>query len=112
MRSCIRSARRASLRSRSMPCYDPVPTDRQKRAFAARQFMLEVVGVPYDHKAYSRLNQEQSLAISDKTLDSDTEYLCLWCKSNPNRIKNMSLDFQLWWREHQELDKERGGHDR
>lgn len=42
------------------------------------------------------------------TLDEDTAALCAWCKkASANKIKKMTLEFQIWWRDHQKADAAR-----
>lgn len=42
-----------------------------------------------------------------ETLDKDTASLCDWCKQHATSISRMSLELQIWWRDHQKADKKR-----
>ena len=40
-----------------------------------------------------------------KTVDEDTRKLCKFCQEND--VTNYSLELQIWWRDHKEMDKKR-----
>lgn len=37
----------------------------------------------------------------------DARALCAWAKAHPSEIASKSLEFQIWWRDHQVADKAR-----
>jgi hypothetical protein len=87
-----------------MPCFDPVATDRQKRAYIAKEALAEIAGksFDYDDPGY------RALDMSEKDLDKDTKTLCDWRQAvGPARIATMSLEFQRWWLDHQIMDRNR-----
>jgi hypothetical protein len=40
-------------------------------------------------------------------LDALARVLCSWCQSHPSEVRDKSLEFQIWWRDHQKHDAER-----
>ena len=40
-------------------------------------------------------------------LDAETKKLCAACEKLGPKIQKMSLELQMWWRDHQKADKER-----
>lgn len=81
-----------------MPCDSKYlePTSRERTSLDLKTFLLEA-GLPtgiYD-RVYGDIN----------SLDTDTRILCSWCKSHD--VSKMSLEFQIWWRDHQKADRER-----
>lgn len=79
-----------------MPCYAEGPSHRELEFEAVCSYLKEA-GV-----------KVAKLRWYDKgALDSVTARLCRWCKEHPNRIKEMSLEFQIWWRDHQKADAAR-----
>lgn len=81
-----------------MPCFSDYqePTSREKESVRVLHLLQEVgFDIEYD-SVYGRPNQ----------LDEDTAKLCQWCKSHTNtEISGMSLELQIWWRDHQIADQ-------
>lgn len=80
-----------------MPCFSDYrePTNQEKESVRVLQLLREVgFDIEYD-SIYGRPDQ----------LDEDTAKLCQWCKSHTNtELSGMSLEFQIWWRDHQIAD--------
>lgn len=66
-----------------------------------RELLREIDGQPFDHK--KRAEYYGNL----KTFDEDTARLCQWCRENPLKVKQKSLELQIWWRDHQDIDRRR-----
>lgn len=80
-----------------MPCYTDPPTDAEQEATLLRELLKETKGLPFD--------LDSSIISSGQNLQKHTRELCAWCKNQPaSRIKSMSLELQMWWRDHQKQD--------
>lgn len=86
-----------------MPCNCEYlePQAREQESVRVLGFMKEA-GLDFNHggkidKNYGRV----------ATVDADTAALCAWCEANPDQISKMSLEFQIWWRDHQKYDAKR-----
>lgn len=81
-----------------MPCNSDhlIPSRREEESVMVRTLLRETgrdinVGSPYGFTA---------------SLSHDTKELCDWCKTQTTeQIKSMSLELQIWWRDHQEADR-------
>lgn len=80
-----------------MPCDNSYqnPSPREQESARVIRFLQEI-GLPHGkpHECYGNVG----------TLDADTRRLCTWCKDHRTEIKDHSLEFQIWWRDHQKAD--------
>lgn len=72
---------------------------REKESSRVREFLREINQQPFNHK------ERNEYYGCVKTLDRDTATLCEWCASHD--VSEMSLELQLWWRDHQHADRAR-----
>jgi hypothetical protein len=83
-----------------MPCISDYQEPRPSEIESVRVLtLLREVGLrtePFD-KYYG----------SPRSLNEDTALLCNWCKANKDKVKNYSLELQIWWRDHQRADMRR-----
>ena len=79
-----------------MPCDSShlQPTQREAHSLALVGFLREagILKGKYD-QCYGRVDQ----------LDTDTAALCAYCQKHD--VTQMSLELQIWWRDHQKADK-------
>ena len=89
-----------------MPCDSSYmyPTPLETKSAEVRELLREVAGKSFNHKSPKEYYGNVA------TIDKDTERLCNWCKDNENHLHGlygMSLELQIWWRDHQEEDARR-----
>ena len=76
------------------------PTKREAESVKVMELVREITGKPFDHK-----NPHHGPYGNTDHLNAYTAHLCEWCWNNPGKLKDMSLELQIWWRDHQEADK-------
>lgn len=83
-----------------MPCQSSYmePTVRELESIRLQEFFQEIDGNIYDHK-------HPSSRPNVNLIDFHTRNLCSWCKNHD--VSKMSLELQMWWRDHQEADRVR-----
>ena len=81
-----------------MPCSTDPPTNREVATARTRELVNEIEGRDFDHKDF----HASYCGTSD--LQANVRKLCVWCKKNSNKVGSMSLELQLWWRDHQAED--------
>ena len=83
-----------------MPCDSQYMnhTGEEKESGRVLEFLKEISGEKFDHENPSYYGHVA-------TLNEDTAKLCAWCRAND--VSRMSLELQLWWKRHQQHDKER-----
>lgn len=82
-----------------MPCKCDYlePTKREKESVVVMGLLHEIGLIEVnDNNIYGNVAK----------LDQDTELLCQYCNEHHN-ISEESLDLQVWWRTHQEMDRKR-----
>ena len=86
-----------------MPCDSSYmnPTHAEQQSAKVRELLREVAGKSFNHKS------PKECYGNIATIDEDTERLCSWCYDNANHLQGMSLELQIWWRDHQEEDARR-----
>lgn len=80
-----------------MPCDSSYMNPRADES-ASRQVISFLEEAGYDAGKYDNLYGRTS------TIDADTRKLCKWCVTHRGRISSLSLEFQIWWRDHQKED--------
>lgn len=76
-------------------------TAREAESGRVLELLKEVDGKRFNHK-------KPSYYGTPDTLDADTARLCAWCRAHEARIPSMSLELQIWWRDHKDIDARRG----
>lgn len=82
-----------------MPCDSAYlnHTDKERESGKVLEFLKEVNGEYFDH-------DNPSYYGNILTLNQDTERLCSWMKAHPDQLPTLSLELQLWWKQHQKHD--------
>lgn len=83
-----------------MPCQCDPPSWWEIQSERVSELLRESRGEPFNHK-----NPHHSWRTSEWNLDKATAALCAWCKVND--VSRCSLEMQIWWRDHQEADRQR-----
>ena len=82
-----------------MPCYTDPPTDAEIAHARLRELVKEIKGQRFDHKDCG------PIFGGPGTIQSFTRELCNWCKlASTQKLSKMSLELQIWWRDHQKDD--------
>lgn len=83
-----------------MPCNSEhmCPTAREAESMRVLTLLSEVTGSPRPKGIYG----------DPANLDRDTERLCSWCREHPEQVPWMSLELQIWWRDHRAHDARQG----
>lgn len=81
-----------------MPCHTDPPSQAEIAAAHLRQLVREIEGKKPNFKT------DMFSFDGSRDLQANTLKLCAWCRSNTDKIKGMSLELQIWWRDHQEED--------
>ena len=82
-----------------MPCYEPEPSGRQKKSVVILS-LLDEVGL-----LDKPLNGHDLIFGQAHKLDEHTARLCAFCWNHD--VTKYSLELQIWWRDHQEIDRQR-----
>lgn len=82
-----------------MPCYCDPPSDLEEEVQKTSELVREIDGKTFDHS-----DPESRMKSDDVILQKNTRKLCKWCKENDDKVASMSLELQLWWRDHQRAD--------
>ena len=77
-----------------MPCHTEPPSEAAPEAGRLKEFLHEIHGNKFNHRRAHEGNPGDVQAF--------TRILCDWCKYHD--VTAMSLELQLWWRNHQEDD--------
>lgn len=67
----------------------------------AQELIREIEGKLFNH------NKRSSHYGNPENLDMEVKFICDWCNQNEDKIRSMSLELQLWWRNHKEADRKR-----
>ena len=82
-----------------MPCYTPPPSHAELEQKRLNE-LLDEIGDTTPKSSHGFLGPARPLS-----LDAMTRRLCEWSKANDPRT--LSLEFQIWWRDHQAFDRKR-----
>ena len=99
-----------------MPCSDPTPTGREKRASVVLKLIVvfKSLGEKIEYpKGFNGDISGYSIFGSDKYLDEATDILCAFCRmKGDDYIYNGRIKARRrladWWDEHKEIDKREG----
>ena len=85
-----------------MPCQSDYlePTYAERDQIRLNDLLDEINNDPRTERAYCGTSRPL-------TRDEMTRQLCEWCKGNEDFVKDRSLEFQMWWRDHQQADAKR-----
>ena len=84
-----------------MPCDSShcEPTLRETESSRVCELLRETRGVKFDHQ------RPKDYYGNVERLDEDTAALCAWCQAHD--VAKMSLELQMWWRDHQVADQKK-----
>jgi hypothetical protein len=71
------------------------------------QLLDELDGKPINPSGWSGYDARVYNKSSDKSHDAAVAKLCAACEALGPKIKEHSLELQIWWRDHQQADRER-----
>ena len=80
----------------------------EERQFRRAMLVLNEIqtGEPVNPQEFN--STDPRVEISTDLLNGVTQVLCQWFQTRlPNNIRDMSLEAQIWWRDHQLMDAER-----
>jgi len=82
------------------------PTTREIELSTIKTGLDELTGKPYNYRRGYH-PEVYNKGVKDDMADEWISSLCETCQYLGDDIKNCSLELQMWWRDHQRIDRER-----
>ena len=67
----------------------------------------EIQGLTVNHARSDYHPLVYNKCLAPGVADASVAKLCDWCKGNEDNLSSMSLELQMWWRDHLNADEQR-----